>query len=85
MARIVSLFLEGEAIGHVQGPTPRARDGNYAPMSYRGLGHYNLGRQLEASQTPSCHYAFAGRRVDFTVLAFRGYGRRRLIEFAGLN
>ena len=78
----VTFFLDNLPVGYFLDDCTPVAEGEYKYMPFRGPGHYSLGLQLKALNTPRCHYTSDSRRVEFSVLAHVEYGVLRLSNFA---
>ena len=77
----VDFYMGSQVVGSfLDYPLPTG-DGTYRYEPYRGPGHLNLHKQLEAGKAPRCFYDTATQRVCFCVVGSRTPGVLELVGF----
>jgi hypothetical protein len=77
----VDFYMGSQVVGSFPDyPLPRI-DGAYSYEPYRGPGHFNLHKQIEAGKAPRCFYDTATQRVCFCVIGSQTPGVLELVAF----
>jgi hypothetical protein len=71
----------GMPVGLFLGSNPPANDGVFAYEPYRGLGHLEMWKEIEANGFAECVYELNGTTRSFEVRDLGEYGKLALSNF----